>query len=159
MRRISAPSQWGSRLWVDPAVQTAHPAFVVAPQRDLNVFKPCGMVWVIQSLDADYDYSKNVIVPRMPTGQWRAVIGLIHELESRHPVDPGRIYLVGQGEDAWGVWAMLETHPELPAAAIVVTGAGDGDGIAPGRWPSPLHGISGTRTRSALLVARVHPGA
>lgn len=58
------------------------------------------------------------------------VLGMIKDVAKRHPIDPGRIYVIGVSDGGWGVWELLLRHPDRFAAAVPICGRGDLDGAA-----------------------------
>jgi predicted peptidase len=98
--------------WLEPEVRKAHPAYVVAPWCGGHHWE--GGEW-------------KTITPMLPepTENARMVTDLIHFLVASRPVDPARIYLVGQSMGGFGVWDLLSRQPELFAAGIPVCGGGD----------------------------------
>lgn len=98
--------------WLEPVVREAHPAYVVAPWSGGHHWE--GGDW-------------KIVTPMLPepTANARLVLDLIHFLVASRPVDPARIYLVGQSMGGFGVWDLLSRQPGLFAAAIPVCGGGD----------------------------------
>lgn len=62
-----------------------------------------------------------------PSYSWEpdAVADLIKCVASRYHVDRKRIYLVGHSMGAYGAWKTAAAHPELFAAIVPISGAGD----------------------------------
>ncbi|MEM9825800.1 MAG: dienelactone hydrolase family protein [Planctomycetota bacterium] len=74
------------------------------------------------------DLGMIVVSPQCPKGQrWdtKALVGLIDALQSKHPVDPSRIYVTGLSMGGYGTWALVAEIPDRVAAAIPICGGGD----------------------------------
>ncbi|MFI7066750.1 hypothetical protein ACIBL3_37525 [Kribbella sp. NPDC050124] len=91
--------------FADPARQARHPAYVLSPQTDPT--DPNKGRWS---------------TPRMS----QAVVELVRQTLADNPqIDPERVYLTGLSMGSIGSWSILPAHPDLFAAALLVTGSGD----------------------------------
>ena len=112
-------SQLGTdiELLLSPRVQKAWPAFVLAPQC------PEGDEWINRHTSPPfrpYDLSQ---FPESDAN--RLTVALVIDLIARHPIDAGRVYVMGFSMGGSGVWDMLMRHPGVFAAGIPITGVGD----------------------------------
>lgn len=103
LQQISGDQVPGTRLWVTPENQAAHPAFVVAPQ-SRGAWSP---------LRADGALQPDT----------RPVLGILDALGSEFSIDRQRIYLVGQSNGAAAAWSLLTNAPERFAATVLVAPA------------------------------------
>lgn len=85
------------------------------------------------------DFPAYVLVPQCPKQErwapqdWyskisppaETVIMLIDSLQNKHPIDNGRIYLMGISMGGFGTWYLLTRFPGKFAAAIPICGGGD----------------------------------
>ena len=114
--QISGSNRWGARLWVEPQVQASHPCFVLAPERAGKLSFSGGALWDYPPNDLEeYDTGG-------PSIRLSESFDLILRLTSRYPIDPKRIYIVGQGGGATGLWDLLDMHPDFFAAGIAASG-------------------------------------
>ncbi len=59
-----------------------------------------------------------------------ALLALIEETATKHPIDRRRIYLTGLSMGGFGTWDLLARSPQTWAAAIPICGAGDPTTVA-----------------------------
>ncbi|MCR2821102.1 prolyl oligopeptidase family serine peptidase [Lederbergia panacisoli] len=90
----------GAISWADPEQQTKNSSYVVAPQAAI------GDWWTSET-------------------NLNLIIDLIETLKKNYPIDPDRIYITGISMGGMGTWSLIQSHPELFAAAIPVCGIGD----------------------------------
>lgn len=105
LRQIEDTNDAGSHIWIQPEIQAKHPAFVVAPQC------PIGWLWVN-------------FLSRTPSRKLWIAVKLIDAIKREYPIDPDRVYIVGQSMGGYAVWALLGARPNDFAAAIPVAGGG-----------------------------------
>ena len=114
--QISGSNRWGARLWVEPQVQASHRCFVLAPERAGKLSFFGGALWHYPANDLE----------RYPTGgpsiRLSESFDLILRLTSRYPIDPKRIYIVGQGGGATGLWDLLDMQSDFFAGGIAASG-------------------------------------
>src|SRR5215831_7400566 len=79
----------GTRIWTKPENLAKHPAFVVVPQSS----------------------------DRWPASQLSMVPGILESLESEFPIDPNRMYVLGQSIGGEAAWKLVTDNPHLFAAA------------------------------------------
>ncbi len=115
--QISGSNRWGARLWVEPQVQASHPCFVVAPERAGMLSFSGGAMW---------DFPPNIFDDDDPDGgpsiRLAESFDLVLGLTSHYSIDPKRIYIVGQGGGATGLWDLLDMHPDFFAAGVAASG-------------------------------------
>lgn len=137
--------------WLEADTQRIHPAYVLAPWSG-------GHHW------ESGDWKTSTPLSEHPSANAEAVLLLIGDLCKRLPIDPRRIYLVGQSMGAFGVWDLAARRPDLFAAALPVCGGGDPAQAAAFRtlplWT--FHGASDeiipvTRTREMAEAIRAAP--
>jgi predicted peptidase len=112
-KQISGGNTLGTHIWIEPAAQDRHPAFVLAPQI------PASSTWHSTS--------------DQPSLHVAALFELLNELRSELRIDARRIYVVGQSLGGYGAWDFIARHPELFAAAIPLCGGGDANRILSAR--------------------------
>lgn len=104
-KQISGGNTPGTHIWIEPALQARHPAFVLAPQIPEN------STWHATS--------------DSPTPHVTALMELLDELRSDQRIDARRIYVVGQSLGGYGTWGLIARYPDVFAAAIPLCGGGD----------------------------------
>lgn len=111
-----AQLKWGVTAFATDQNMMLHPALVVAPQC------PEKMSW------SNFTRGKTSVETRLepnPSKPMELVIGLIHELIKKLPVDTNRIYITGLSMGGFGTYDAIERYPGLFAAAVPVCGGGD----------------------------------
>ena len=100
--QISNENEKGSHVWTTADNQVTLPAFVLAPQcpQDENWSNP----------------ELNEV-----GGPLQLAMEIFALVQKDYSIDPDRIYLVGQSMGGLGIWALVQTHPELWAGAVVVS--------------------------------------
>ena len=101
LRQISGDQIPGTRLWLEPEQQRAHPAIVLVPQSD-TAWRP----------GAD---TRPGLQPEAA-----AVLELVGAIEAEFSVDARRIYLLGQSAGGHAVWNLLTHAADRFAASILV---------------------------------------
>jgi predicted peptidase len=104
-KQISGGNALGTHIWIEPAAQERHPAFVLAPQI------PEPSTWHSTS--------------DKPSPHVAALVELLDKLRSELRIDVERVYVVGQSLGGYGAWDFIARHPRLFAAAIPLCGGGD----------------------------------
>ena len=101
--------------WADSANQADHPCFVVAPQC------PDDNQWV------DWDWTLGVYpIKDVPaSNEILTVRDLLDSLIREFSIDTDRIYITGLSMGGYGTFDMIARWPDLFAAAVPMSGAGD----------------------------------
>jgi len=98
--------------------QDQEPSFVLAPQC------PEGAKWVRGEKHSPH--RNYVQSEREESDAVRLTLLLIEDLMKRLPIDPDRVYLIGESSGAAGTWDIITRHEDHPfAAAVPMTGIGD----------------------------------
>jgi predicted peptidase len=111
-----AQLKWGVLNFATDQMLMAHPAIIVAPQC------PSNEQW---SNFTGFRTDETLHLLPEPSKPMQLVIGLIHELIKKAPVDTNRIYITGLSMGGFGTYDAIERYPHLFAAAIPVAGGGD----------------------------------
>lgn len=95
------------------AAEIGEPVFLIAPQC------PQERWWAEPSPDrlGLADAGKNRLL--------EAVLALVEETATKHPIDRKRIYVTGLSMGGFGTWWMLAESPETWAAAVPICGGGN----------------------------------
>lgn len=73
-----------------------------------------------------FPQNKNGYNPGPELSTWTGrVIALVEELIKHYPIDPNRIYIHGLSEGAQGAWMLINSRPDLFAAAAPMSGHRD----------------------------------
>ena len=99
VKQIEGDQVPGTRTWTSPERQATYPAFVLVPQ----------------SAGAWADLSTPELGPRLAV-----VVQILDALLSEFPIDPKRVYVLGQSLGGSGVWNLISNKPERFAAAIIL---------------------------------------
>ncbi len=118
IRQLQGANMFGALTWTLPEIQQRHPAFVVAPQSDVN--------WACVIIDprrppkiaADITWCP----PDVPGMGARMAFEIVDSLLARLPIDRGRIYVTGHSMGGAGTWHMIAQRPGFFAAAVPVCG-------------------------------------
>ncbi len=101
--------------FITPEAQAKHPCFVLAGQvRE-------GRRWVGQDFNKG-SYSAEAVPI---SDEMRAILALVDQTIAGRPIDPKRVYVVGQSMGGYGTWDALVRRPDLWAAGVPICGAGD----------------------------------
>lgn len=117
----------GSQMFLNPANQEKHPAFVIFPQC------PEDKMWAGYKLPRDLE---NLQTDRISVPM-QAVKELIDIYLQNPSVDPSRVYIMGLSMGGIGTYDIVSRYPDTFAAAIPICGAADEKGLAAGkkvRW-------------------------
>lgn len=101
-KQLTQQNQLGSHFWISPEVQNKFPTFVLAPQC------PSGQTW------SDPEFNQ-------PSKWLGMVVEVLTQVEKEFPIDPDRVYLVGQSMGGLGVWSLLQNFTGKWAAAIIMS--------------------------------------
>ncbi|MEY3896810.1 MAG: hypothetical protein RLZZ214_2330 [Verrucomicrobiota bacterium] len=110
----------GGSLFSNPGNREKYPAFVIFPQC------PNGKRWV----EVDWGDPKPHQQPKEPSEPMALVIELLPSLMKSLPIDPSRVYLMGNSMGGFGTWDLAARQPEWFAAAVPICGGAD-DSTAP----------------------------
>jgi predicted peptidase len=105
-RQLQGGNFQASHIWITPAAQAQHPAYVIAPQI------PPGNAWAGSDSSQLSPYAE-------------LVLDLLSDLKPEYLIDTDRIYVVGQSLGGMGVWDLISKRPNVFAAAVPVCGSGD----------------------------------
>jgi len=100
--QISNENEKGSHVWITADHQATFPALVLAPQC------PERGNWSSPEFNE-------------VSGPLQLAMEIFALVQKDYSIDPDRIYLAGQSMGGVGVWALLQTYPELWAGAVVVS--------------------------------------
>lgn len=95
----------GPGFLIGPKIQDWRPSFVLAPQC------PRMTAWV--------NFASHQIMPPLEMAH-----DLLLEYIAENPIDPERVYIMGQSMGGFATWATLLEMPDLFAAALPVSGGG-----------------------------------
>jgi predicted peptidase len=154
-----AQLKWGVMNFATDQNMLAHPAIVIAPQC------PEGQMWSSVTFDKN---RKGITLNPDPSKPMSLLIGLIHQLLTKMPIDTNRIYITGLSMGGYGTFDALERYPTLFAAAVPVCGAGDTSRAASiahvpiwiyhGAEDPAVNPLFGMAMFEALTNAGAHPG-
>lgn len=117
-RQLQGANMFGALVWTLPDHQARHPAFVVAPQSNVNwpctIFDPRNPPKTL----ADIKYCP----PEALGIGARLAFEIIDRLLATQPIDPARIYVTGHSMGGAGTWHMLAQRPRFFAAGVPVCG-------------------------------------
>jgi predicted peptidase len=125
------------------------PVIIIAPQC------PAGEQWV-NTPWGDLSHT----MPEKPSTSMQLVMGLLRQSIKTLPVDEKRIYVTGLSMGGFGVWDIIQRHPEIFAAALAVCGGGD-TALAPRLTALPIWAFHGGKdtvvkpARSRDMIAAI----
>lgn len=121
VKQLQGANVFGALVWTLPQNQERHPAFVVAPQSDVN--------WACVIADPAKPARTPADLTFCPAGVLgagaRLAFEIIDRLVETLPIDRGRIYITGHSMGGAGTWHMIAQRPQLFAAAVPVCGHPD----------------------------------
>jgi predicted peptidase len=151
--------KWGVMNFATDQMMATHPAIVIAPQC------PEKMGWSNFSRTSN---STEMHLQPEPSKPMELLIGLIHELFKKLPIDSNRIYITGLSMGGFGTYDAIERYPDLFAAAIPVCGGGDVSKASTiahipiwnlhGAEDAAVNPRNSTEMMEALMKAGAHPG-
>jgi predicted peptidase len=117
-KQLQGANMFGALVWTLPEVQARHPAFVLAPQSDVNW--PCVVIDPERPArrPADLTFCPSSV---LGTGA-RLAFEIIDRLLEQLPIDHDRIYITGHSMGGAGTWHMIAHRPGFFAAAVPVCG-------------------------------------
>lgn len=95
-------------------VQAKYPCYIIAPQMRL------GHAWVKTKGFTNYSADEQPASDEMLT-----MFSLVEQTIKDNPINPDRVYVVGQSMGGYGAWDAITRRPELWAAAVPIAGGGD----------------------------------
>ena len=98
-RQVAGDQLPGPQTWITPKQQAEHPAFVLVPQTNSG--------WALPDTDG--------LTPSLAM-----VLQILDAVTAEYPIDPRRIYVLGQSMGGSGVWSLVTLHPQRFAAAVLV---------------------------------------
>ena len=117
-RQLQSANMFGALVWTLPENQARHPAFVLAPQTDVNwactIFDPKNPPKTI----ADIKFCP----PEALGIAGRLAFEIIDGLLGTLPIDRARIYVTGHSMGGAGTWHLIAQRPRFFAAAVPVCG-------------------------------------
>ncbi len=102
--------------FVKPSAQRVNPCFVLAGQ------VPPGGNWVATKEQRSKMSEEGVAFP--VTDEMTALLKVVDQVIEERPIDPARVYVVGQSMGGYGTWDALYHKPDSWAAAVPVCGGG-----------------------------------
>ncbi len=116
--QLRGANMFGALIWTLPEHQQHHPAFVLAPQSDVN--------WPCTIFDPQNPPKTIADIKFCPPGDLgigaRLAFEIIDSLLARLPIDLARIYVTGHSMGGAGTWHMIAHRPRFFAAAVPVCG-------------------------------------
>jgi predicted peptidase len=117
-RQLQDGNVFGALVWTLPQNQARYPAFVLAPQSDVNW--PCT---IFDPKNPPRTASEITFCPPEDLGLGaRLAFEIIDSLIGTLPVDRERIYVTGHSMGGAGTWHMIAHRPRFFAAAVPVCG-------------------------------------
>jgi predicted peptidase len=118
VKQLQGANVFGGMVWTLPANQSRHPAFVLAPQSDVN--------WACTLYDPKNPPRTLADIKFCPPDALgigaRLAFEIIDTLVLAQPIDPDRIYVTGHSMGGAGAWHMIAHRPRFFAAAVPVCG-------------------------------------
>jgi predicted peptidase len=118
VKQLQGANVFGGLVWTLPENQFRHPAFVLAPQSDVN--------WACTLFDPKNPPKTLAEIRFCPPEALgigaRLALEIIDALVRAQPIDPGRIYVTGHSMGGAGAWHMIAHRPRFFAAAVPVCG-------------------------------------
>jgi predicted peptidase len=118
VKQLQGANIFGALVWTLPENQKRHPAFVLAPQSDVN--------WPCTFYDPKNPPKTLADIKYCPPEALGLGAGLAFEiidsLLGRLPIDRARIYVTGHSMGGAGTWHMIAHRPRFFAAAVPVCG-------------------------------------
>ncbi len=120
-KQLEGANVFGALSWTLPENQARHPAFILAPQSDVN--------WACVIVEKGRTARRPSDLEWCPTGVLgqgaRLAFEIVDELVEKLPIDRDRIYVTGHSMGGAGTWHMIAQRPGFFAAAVPVCGHPD----------------------------------
>jgi predicted peptidase len=117
-KQLQGANVFGALVWTLPENQARHPAFVLAPQSDVN--------WACTLFDPKNPPKTLADIRFCPPEALgigaRLAFEIIDGLLGTLPIDAARIYVTGHSMGGAGTWHMIAHRPRFFAAAVPVCG-------------------------------------
>jgi predicted peptidase len=117
-KQLQGANVFGALVWTLPENQARHPAFVLAPQSDVN--------WACTFFDPKNPPKTLADIRFCPPEALgigaRLAFEIIDGLLGTLPIDAARIYVTGHSMGGAGTWHMIAHRPRFFAAAVPVCG-------------------------------------
>jgi predicted peptidase len=118
VRQLQGANVFGALVWTLPDNQARHPAFILAPQSDVNW--PCTL---FDPKNPPKTLADIKFCPPEALGIGaRLAFEIIDTLLATLPIDRGRVYVTGHSMGGAGTWHMIAHRPRFFAAAVPVCG-------------------------------------
>jgi predicted peptidase len=118
LKQLQSANTFGALAWALPENQARHPAFILAPQSDVN--------WACVVVDKARPARRPADLKWCPAGVLgagaRLAFEIIDTLLATLPIDPNRIYVTGHSMGGTGTWHMIAHRPGFFAAGVPVCG-------------------------------------
>jgi predicted peptidase len=140
-RQISLGNIFGTRVWLLPENQKAHPCYVLVPQSNRG--------WVRYDPEK---LKKNEF--EMVSGPGQSVslaLEVIDAVRRELPIDDHRIYVTGQSMGGAGTWNMIASRPGFFAAAVPCCGSTSKDD-GTGSLETPLWNFHGEADQTVPIT-------
>ena len=118
VKQLEGANMFGALVWTLPENQQKHPAFVLAPQSDVNW--PCVIIDPANPPRRPADL-RFCPPEQLGTGA-RLAFEIIDHLIATLPIDAARVYVTGHSMGGAGAWHMIAHRPRFFAAAVPVCG-------------------------------------
>ena len=112
-KQLEGANMFGGLVWALPENQKRFPAFVVAPQSNIN--------WPAAKIEPG---KRPVLIPGLGLGS-RLALEIVKQLVSEFPIDSARIYVTGHSMGGAGTFNLIAYRPGFFAAAVPVCGLPD----------------------------------
>jgi len=118
VKQLQDANVFGALVWTLPENQARHPAFVVAPQSDVNW--PCTLY---DPKNPPKTLADIKFCPPEALGIGaRLAFEILDGLLATLPIDQDRVYVTGHSMGGAGAWHMIAHRPRFFAAAVPVCG-------------------------------------
>lgn len=113
LKQLGLGNIFGTRVWLLPESQKAHPCYVVVPQTDRG--------WI------RYDPAQRAkgmweVVPGLGDGA-KMALEIVDAVRREFAIDERRIYVMGQSMGGAGTWNVITNRPNFFAAAVICCGS------------------------------------
>jgi predicted peptidase len=118
LKQLQGANMFGGLVWTLPEHQSRFPAFVIAPQSNVN--------WPCTILDPEHPPKTAAELKFCPSEALgagaRLAFEILDDLLVRLPIDRRRIYVTGHSMGGAGAWHFIAHRPRFFAAAVPVCG-------------------------------------